>query len=205
LACQKKLLKEISAATIDRLLASCKATPRGLSGTKPGTLLRQQIPIAGEVWDERRPGFLEVDSVARCGGSLAGDFVWSLTYTCLGSSWTEGRAVWNKGYQGVLEQTQDVEARLPFALRGVDFDNGGEWLNWHLVRHWQDRLEPVKLTRSCPYHKDDNAHVEQKNWMWPRQSLGYGRLEDPVSVPLINILYRDTWRPLTTSFCPRPG
>jgi hypothetical protein len=202
LACQKKLLTQISPATIDRLLADRKAAPRGLCGTRPGTLLRQQIPIAGEVWDTRRPGFLEVDSVAHCGGSLAGDFIWSLTYTCLGSSWTEGRAVWNKGYQGVLEQTQDVEARLPFVLRGVDFDNGGEWLNWHLVHYWQERLAPVKLTRSRPYHKDDNAHVEQKNWMWPRQLLGYGRLDNPQSVRLINDLYREVWGPLHNFFLP---
>lgn len=202
LPCQKKLLQEISPATIDRMLAGRKAAPHGLSGTRPGTLLRQQIPIAGEVWDERRPGFLEVDSVAHCGGSLAGDFIWSLTYTCLGSSWTEGRAVWNKGYAGVLEQTKDVEARLPFALRGVDFDNGGEWLNWHLVRHWQDRLAPVSLTRSRPYHKDDNAHVEQKNWMWPRQLLGYQRLENAASLPRINALYKEVWGPLHNFFLP---
>jgi hypothetical protein len=202
LPCQKKLLGQISPATADRLLAGCKAAPRGLSGTKPGTLLRQQIPIAGEVWDERRAGFLEVDSVAHCGGSLAGDFVWSLTYTCLGCSWTEGRAVWNKGSAGVLEQTRDVERHLPFALRGVDFDNGGEWLNWHLVRYWQERLEPVRLTRSRPYHKDDNAHVEQKNWMWPRQLLGYQRLENPGNVPLINALYKEVWGPLHNFFLP---
>lgn len=202
LPCQKKLLGEISAATIDRLLVDCKAAPRGLSGTKPGTLLRQQIPLAGEQWDQRQPGFLEIDSVAHCGGSLAGDFVWSLTYTCLGCGWTEGRAVWNKGSAGVLTQTKDVEQSLPFALRGVDFDNGSEWLNWQLVRYWQERLKPVKMTRSRPYHKDDNAHVEQKNWMWPRQLLGYQRLEDPASVPLINALYKEVWGPMHNFFLP---
>jgi hypothetical protein len=84
----------------------------------------------------------------------------------------------------------------------VDFDNGGEWLNWHLVRYWQERLQPVKLTRSRPYHKDDNAHVEQKNWMWPRQLLGYQRLDNPDTVPRINDLYRDVWRPLHNFFLP---
>lgn len=203
LPCQRKLLKQISAATIDRLLAERKArSPRGLCGTRPGTLLRQQIPIAGEVWDQKRPGFLEVDSVAHCGGSLAGDFIWSLTYTCLGTGWTEGRAVWNKGYQGVLAQTQDVEARLPFALRGMDFDNGGEWLNWQLVRFLQERDTPVQVTRSRPYHKDDNAHVEQKNWMWSRQLLGYSRLQNPDTVTPINDLYREAWGPLHNFFLP---
>lgn len=199
---QKKLLHQISPATIDRLLAEEKAAPRGLCGTRPGTLLRKQIAITGESWDQRRCGFLEVDSVAHCGSSLAGDFIWSLTYTCLGSSWTEGRAVWNKGAAGVLAQTVDVEAQLPFALRGVDFDNGSEWLNWTLVRHWQERLEPVRLTRSRPYHKDDNAHVEQKNWMWPRQLLGYSRLEDARAVPRINALYKEVWGPLHNFFLP---
>jgi hypothetical protein len=202
LPCQQKLLQEISPATIDRLWVDCKAAPHGLCATRPGTLLREQIPIAGEVWDEKRPGFLEVDSVAHCGGSLAGDFIWSLTYTCLGSSWTEGRAVWNKGFQGVLIQTQDVEARLPFALRGMDFDNGGEWLNWQLVRFLQERKTPVQVTRSRPYHKDDNAHVEQKNWMWPRQLLGYQRLENPDTLTPINELYRDVWGPLHNFFLP---
>lgn len=199
---QKKLLREISPATLDRMLACEKAAPHGLCGTRPGTLLRQQIPIAGEVWDQRRPGFLEIDSVAHCGSSLAGNFVWSLTYTCLGTTWTEGRAVWNKGATGILAQTQDVEAHLPFAVRGADFDNGSEWLNWTLIRHWQERPQPVSLTRSRPYHSDDNAHVEQKNWMWPRQLLGYQRLEAEEHVPLINALYTKVWGPLHNFFLP---
>ena len=199
---QRKLLEQVSAATIDRLLSPRKTQAHGLCATRPGSLLREQIPIAGEVWDQTRPGFLEVDSVAHCGGSLAGNFIWSLTYTCLGTGWTAGRAVWNKGFQGVLTQTQAVEAELPFPLRGVDFDNGGEWLNWHLVRYLQERDQPVRLTRSRPYHKDDNAHVEQKNWMWSRQLLGYQRLENPASVQPICELYRDAWGPLHNFFLP---
>ena len=101
---QKKLLGAISAATLDRLLAQCKARARGgKSGTRPGSLLRHQVPIQGEVWDERRLGFLEADSVAHCGSSLAGNFIWSLTYTDLASTWTEGRAVWNKGAHGMAQ------------------------------------------------------------------------------------------------------
>ena len=163
---QRRLLKEVSAATLDRLLAECRSRhPHGLSGTRPGTLLRRQIPIPGEVWDEERPGFLEADSVAHCGSSLAGSFIWSLTYTDIATTWTEGRAVGNKGWEGVLEQTRQVEGALPFPLLGFDFDNGGEWLNWHLIHYLQHRSQPVRVTRSRPYHKDDNAHVEQKNWM----------------------------------------
>jgi hypothetical protein len=200
---QRKLLGTISSASVDRLLAKSKAqNARGLSGTRPGSLLRQQIPIQGEVWDQKRPGFLETDSVAHCGGSLAGSFVWSLTYTDMASTWTEGRAVFNKGSKGVLDQTRHVEESLPFTLLGMDFDNGSEWLNWHLIRYLQERSQPVRVTRSRPYHSDDNAHVEQKNWMWPRQLLGYGRLEEPAVVPLINKLFIEVWGPLHNFFLP---
>ena len=203
LPCQKKLLEAVSPATLDRMLAGRKAQKRhGLSATRPGTLLRRQVPIQGEVWDERRVGFLEADSVAHCGESLAGSFVNSLTYTDLACTWTEGRAVWNKGSEGVLTQTRDVEAKLPFAILGFDFDNGGEWLNWSLIRYLQVRPKPVRVTRSRPYHSDDNAHVEQKNWMWPRQLLGYGRLEDPQLVGPINALYTEVWGPLHNFFLP---
>lgn len=200
---QKKLLDSISAATLDRLLADCKARAhRGKNGTRPGSLLRHQVPIQGEVWDERRVGFLEADSVAHCGSSLAGDFIWSLTYTDLACTWTEGRAVWNKGAHGVLEQTKNVEETLPFAILGFDFDNGSEWLNWTLIKYLQERAKPVRVTRSRPYHKDDNAHVEQKNWMWPRQLLGYGRLEDQSLLLPINALYSEAWGPLHNFFLP---
>jgi hypothetical protein len=141
LACQRRLADEVSAATLDRLLASVRAQSilRGLCGAKPGSLLREQIPIQGEVWDEKRPGFLVADSVAHCGSSLADNFIWSLTYTDIASSWTCGRAIWNRGATGVLEQTRQVQEQLPFTLLGLDFANGGEWLNWHLIRYLQER------------------------------------------------------------------
>ncbi len=200
---QRKLIGEVSAATLDRLLADKKAGRcQGLGGTKPGTLLRHHVPIQGEVWNEQRIGFMEADSVAHCGSSLAGNFIWSLTYTDLASTWTEGRAVWNKGSGGVLDQTRDVESELPFAILGFDFDNGNEWLNWALIRSLQVRTKPIQLSRSRPYHKDDNAHVEQKNWMWPRQLLGYGRLERAEVVKPINSLYKEVWGPLHNFFLP---
>lgn len=203
LPAQRKLLAEVSAATLDRLLADQKARcGKGLNGTKPGTLLRQHVPIQGEVWNEQRIGFMEADSVAHCGTSLAGNFIWSLTYTDLACAWTEGRAVWNKGSTGVLDQTRDVERELPFSILGFDFDNGSEWLNWTLIRYLQVRAKPIQLSRSRPYHKDDNAHVEQKNWMWPRQLLGYGRLEDANMVQPINALYKEAWGPLHNFFLP---
>jgi hypothetical protein len=164
--------------------------------------LRSEIPIRTGTWDLSRPGYLEADSVAHCGGSLAGEFIWSLTYTDILSGWTEGGAVWNKGAAGVLAATREVEERLPFALLGFDSDNGGEFLNHHLWSYMRERQDAVEFTRSRPYHSDDNAHVEQKNWTWARQLLGYGRLEDPALVALISALYREVWAPWQNFFLP---
>jgi len=201
-AVRKKLL-QISAASIDRLLKKERARYRGkgLCGTRPGGLLKHQIPIRTDNDDVDRPGFLEADTVAHCGNSLAGDFIWSLTFTDIFCQWTENRATWNKGAEGVLGQVKDVEANLPFELLGFDVDNGSEFLCFHLWRYLLDRPRPVPLTRSRPYRKNDQAHVEQKNWTHVRQLLGYQRLEQPELVPLINELYR-TWGLLHNFFCP---
>jgi hypothetical protein len=201
---QRRLVKQVSAATLDRLLASARAqhSGRGRCGTKPGSLLRSEIPIRTGSWDLSQPGYLEADSVAHCGGSLAGSFIWSLTYTDILSGWTEGGAVWNKGATGVLAATREVEERLPFELLGFDSDNGGEFLNHHLWTYMRERKTAVEFTRSRPYHSDDNAHVEQKNWTWARQLLGYGRLEDPGLVEPISALYREVWAPWQNFFLP---
>ena len=200
----RQLVGRVSAATLDRMLAGARAehVGRGRCGTKPGSLLRSEIPIRTGTWDLSRPGYLEADSVAHCGGSLAGDFIWSVTYSDIFSGWTEGGAVWNKGATGVLAATREVEERLPFGLLGFDTDNGGEFLNHHLWAYMRDRKEAVEFTRSRPYHSDDNAHVEQKNWTWARQLLGYGRLEDPGLVGLISALYREVWAPWQNFFLP---
>jgi hypothetical protein len=199
---QKKLL-QMSPATMDRLLKKERARypGKGLCGTRPGGLLKNQIPIRTDNDDADRPGYLEADTVAHCGNSLAGDFVWSVTFTDIYSQWTENRAVWNKGAQGVLEQLKNVEAGLAFELLGFDVDNGSEFLCYHLWRYLLDRPQPVPLTRSRPYRKNDQAHVEQKNWTHVRQLLGYQRLEEPQLVPLVNELYRD-WGQLHNFFCP---
>ncbi len=200
---QRSLIRQVSPATLDRLLAPARAEHwRGRSGTKPGSLLRSEIPIRTGTWDLSRPGYLEADSVAHCGTSLAGSFIWSLTYTDILSGWTEGGAVWNRGATGVLTATREVEARLPFALLGFDSDNGGEFLNHHLWAYMRERKVAVEFTRSRPYHSDDNAHVEQKNWTWARQLLGYGRLEDPALVAPISALYREVWAPWQNFFLP---
>lgn len=193
----------ISAAQIDRLLAQRKVRGgKGRSGTKPGGLLKTQIPIRTDNWDIDRPGYLEADTVAHCGGSLEGSFVWSVTYTDIASGWTANRAVWNKGAEGIVAATRDVEAALPFEILGFDCDNGSEFLNWHLVRYFQDRTKRVGFTRSRPYHKDDNGHVEEKNWTRVRQLLGYERFENPAVLEQLNALYRQVWEPLHNFFLP---
>ena len=199
----RRRLLQISPATMDRLLKKVRARypGKGLCGTRPGTLLKHQIPIRTDNRDIDRPGFLEADTVAHGGASMAGDFIWSLTFTDIYSQWTENRAVWNKGAKDVLEQVQDLEQRLPFALLGFDVDNGSEFLTFHLWRYLFNRSRPVPLTRSRPYRKNDQAHVEQKNWTHVRQLLGYERLEAPELLPHINELYR-TWGLLHNFFCP---
>lgn len=201
---QRKLVRQVSPASLDRLLAPDRAQSpgRGRCGTKPGGLLKSEIPIRTGTWDLSRPGYLEADSVAHCGTSLAGDFIWSVTYTDIFSGWTEGGAVWNKGAAGVLAATREVEERLPFELLGFDTDNGGEFLNHHLWAYFRERKKRVEFTRSRPYHSDDNAHVEQKNWTWARQLLGYERLENPELVAPISALYREVWAPWQNFFLP---
>ena len=199
-----KALLGISPAAIDRLLAPTRIQykKRGRSTTKPGTLLRKQIPIQTNQWDESKPGFLEADTVAHCGESLAGMFAYTIDTVDIATEWTEQRAVWGKGETGVLEQIKDIEKSLPFPLLGFDSDNGSEFLNYHLFRHFSQRNQPVRFTRSRAYHKDDNAHIEQKNWTHVRQWLGYERLDQPQIVPLLNNLYRREWRLFHNFFCP---
>jgi len=200
----RRLIRQISPASLDRLLVPARAEypGRGRCGTQPGSLLKTEIPIRTSNWDLTQPGYLEADTVAHCGGTLAGEFIWSITYTDIFSGWTEGRAVWNKGAAGVVSATSDVEKGLPFALLGFDCDNGSEFLNHHLWGYLAQRQPPVAFTRSRPYKKNDNAYVEQKNWTWPRQLLGYSRLEDSAQVAVISALYKEVWGPLQNFFLP---
>lgn len=197
-------LYSISPATIDRLLKPLrlKYPRKGIGGTKPGRLLKNQIPIKTEHWDVTQPGYLEADTVAHCGNSLAGDFVWSLTLTDIKSTWTENRATWNKGAHGVCAQIEDVEKNLPFQIVGFDCDNGSEFLNYHLMRYFVERDKAVQFTRSRPYRKNDNAHVEQKNWTHVRHLFGYDRFDKPCLVELMNDLYKNEWSLYQNHFCP---
>lgn len=200
----KNQLLSISAATIDRILKPLrlKYPRKGLCGTKPGTILKHQIPIKTHNWDITKPGFLEADTVAHCGDSLAGNFVWSLTLTDIYSGWTEIRATWNKGSVGVLEQIKHIEANLPFDMLGFDCDNGSEFLNYHLLNYFTSHPRKIGFTRSRPYKKNDNAFVEQKNWTHVRQLFSYHRLENPQFIGLMNDLYSNEWSLLQNYFCP---
>jgi hypothetical protein len=197
-------LERISAATIGRLLKPVRIQykKRGRATTKPGTLLRKQIPLKTNQWDETRPGFLEADTVAHGGDSMAGMFAFTVDGVDIATGWTEQRAVWGKGEAGVLDQIHHIEKSLPFPLLGFDCDNGGDFLNYHLLRHFTERKKPVQFTRSRAYHKDDNAHIEQKNWTHVRQWLGYERLDNPKVVPLLNNLYIEEWRLFHNFFLP---
>ncbi len=193
-------LLEASGRTLDRLLEPLRVQGAGRCLTRPGTLLRQQIPIRGSVWEEGTAGWLEVDTVALCGGSVAGEFVWMVDGVDYATTWVEVRAMWGRGQVSTLAALRDMEASLPFALLGLDSDNGGEFLNHHVLRWLQKRPKPVFMTRSRPYKKDDNAHVEQKNWTHVRQCFGYERHDNPEVVALINTLIQKAYGPLRNFF-----
>ena len=200
---RQKLLA-ISPAQIDRLLRPVRVRHprRGLATTKPGSLLRHRIPTRGGPPNTSTPGHVEADTVAHCGDTTAGDFVYSLTFTDLFSGWTENRAVWNKGTQGILDQLKDLEARAPFALKSFHADNGSEFLNWALYEHLSGRPRKVAFTRSRAYRKNDNAHCEQKNYTFVRQLFGHQRLEHPELVALMNELYGQEWSQYQNHFRP---
>jgi len=189
-----------SGRTLDRLLEPLRAQGTGRSLTRPGTLLRHQIPIRGTLWEEGKAGWLEVDTVALCGGSVAGEFVWMVDGVDYATTWVELRAMWGRGQVGTLAALKDMEASLPFSLLGLDSDNGGEFLNHHVLQWLQKRPQPVFMTRSRPYKKDDNAHVEQKNWTHVRQCFGYERHDNPDLVGPMNALVTGAYGQLLNYF-----
>jgi hypothetical protein len=199
-----KLALAVSASTIDRILKPLrlKHKKKGLATTKPGTLLRKQIPIKTDQWDETRPGFLETDLVAHCGTAIEGQYAHTVDTVDIATGWNEQRAVWGKGEAGVMEQITDIENSLPFPILGFDSDNGSEFLNHQLMRHFLNRKFPIQFTRSRAYRKNDNAHVEQKNYTQVRQWLGYERFDNPLIVRALNDLYKSEWRFFHNFFIP---
>ena len=189
-ASTRQKLQAISAASIDRLLAADRKrlNVRGRSGTKPGTLLKHQIPLRTFAeWDQSQPGFVEIDLVGHDGGMAHGDYCQTLDATDVASGWTETQAVLNKAQVWVFEALQAIRARLPFPLQGIDSDNGSEFINHELLRYTQQ--ERLTFTRGRAYKKNDGCYVEQKNYSVVRRAVGYARYEGPAHLRLLNELY----------------
>ncbi|MGC2165324.1 MAG: transposase family protein [Gallionella sp.] len=188
-ATRKKPL-QISASSIDRLLAAerRKWVPRGRSGTKPGTLLKHQIPIRTFAdWNEKQAGFVEIDLVGHDGGDASGAYCQTLDVTDVASTWTETEAVINKAQIWVFDALKSIRAHLPFLLLGIDSDNGSEFINNHLLRYCLQ--EKITFTRGRAGKKNDGCFVEQKNYSVVRRAVGYARYDSPAQLRLLNELY----------------
>jgi len=185
---KEKVLK-IKSATIDRRLEKFRTFrhKKTFSTTKPGSLLKKNIPIKTSSWDETRLGYGELDTVAHCGNSAAGEFIFTLTYTDIASQWTISEAVMSKGQMGIKLALENIAKRLPFTLKGIDPDNGSEFINWQLYRHCL--AHNIEFTRGRPYAKNDNAHIEQKNYTHVRKLMGYGRMDKEWQLNKMNDLY----------------
>jgi hypothetical protein len=205
---EERLLLGIGSATIDRMLKPKKLRlKRRIYGTtKPGSLLKHQIPIRTDFWDVTCPGYTEVDLVSHSGACSLGDFGHTLDMTDVMSGWVERRCVLGKSEIVVQRAIDDIRWELPFDLLGIDSDNGSEFINAHLHRYCQGdpliKRAAVQFTRSRPYKKDDNAHVEQKNWTHVRKLLGYGRFDMQEAIDAINDLYRNELRWFQNLFQP---
>ncbi len=198
----ERQLKAISPRQIDRRLRLRKRVlRRRLYGrTKPGTLLKHHIPIKTDHWDVTVPGFTEIDLVSHSGECAEGEFAHSFNLTDIHTTWTETYAVLGKGESGILAGLAEMRQALPFPLRGIDSDNGSEFLNHHLVRYC--RTGQIQFTRGRPYKKDDNAHIEQKNWTHVRKLMGWDRYDSSAVVGLMNDLYRHELRRMMNLFQP---
>ncbi|GLP78882.1 DDE-type integrase/transposase/recombinase [Mycobacterium antarcticum] len=185
------LLVSMSAATIDRRLAPerRKHQLKGRATTKPGSLLKSQIPVRTWAdWDDGRPGFVEIDLVCHDGGSLTGPHAFTLTVTDIATGWTENRSVPSKSAKCVLAAVNDIAAKMPFPILGVDSDNGSEFINVHLLAWCEQRQ--ITFTRSRPSNKNDGCHVEQKNWAVVRQVVGYHRYDTASELLLLNEIWQ---------------
>ena len=188
----KNKLLQMSRATIDRRLqrARSKLPLRGRTTTKPGSLLKSAIPIRTFAdWDDARPGFLEIDLVAHCGETTAGEYLHTLSAVDIDTRWYEPVALPNRSQKATFEGIRTLRHRLPFPLLGLDSDGGGEFINYHLYHYCQE--EHITFTRSRPFKKNDQAYVEQKNWTPVRQTIGYERYDSHQALALLQSIYQD--------------
>lgn len=196
-------LATISAKTLDRRLdreRRIRRLKRNRGTTRHGSLLKSSIPIRITDWDTSQVGFMEIDTVAHNGGDPSGGFIYSLDAVEIFSGWSEQVAVLGKGEQGIIKAINKIKGEVPFNLKGLDSDSGGEFINWHLVGYCEQNK--LFFTRSRPNRKNDNAYVEQKNNTHVRQWLGYGRYDNPKQLKLINDLYRNELRLFNNFFRP---
>lgn len=198
----KMKLLEISLGTVKKIVTNTKrrSTIRIKGTTRPGSLLKNQIAIRYGEWKDTDPGWCETDTVAHCGDSVAGDFIYSLDVIDLYSGWSEQGAIWGKGEMATKNEMDRIRKRLPFRLLGLNPDNGSEFINWQLFRYCQKNN--ISLTRTRAYHKNDNPHIEQKNWTAIRQLIGYSRLNKKIQLRLLNDLYANEWRLYLNFFQP---
>jgi hypothetical protein len=200
-ATERQLLR-ISSRQIDRRLQSKKSELRHriYGRTKPGTLLKHQVPIKTDHWDVSTPGFTEIDLVSHSSDCVEAESVYSLNVTDIHTAWTVTRAVLGKGQHGVVSALEEMRMSLPFKLRGIDSDNGSEFLNAHLIRY--TRTKGIQFTRGRPYKKDDNAHIEQKNWTHVRKVFGWDCYQGASVARLMNDLYRNELSMMMNLFQP---
>ncbi len=183
-------LRSMSAATIDRYLGPHKASyyPLAVSGTRPGRILRSSIPVRTSMDEQvQLPGFFELDTVAHCGHTLAGEFLWTLSATDVRLGWTLLRTIRNKAFVHVHGALEWITANTPIPLCAMDFDNGSEFMNWGVI-DWCDQHD-IPVTRSRPYKHNDNAHVEQRNGDWVRKHAFRYRYETDAEMALLNELW----------------
>lgn len=198
----ERQLLSITPATIDRRLKSRKLKlKKNIYGrTKPGTLLKHHIPIKTDSWDINTPGYTEVDMVSHSGNSADGHFIYSLNMTDIHTTWVESRAVMGRAQEGVIKAIEEMRISLPFTLKAIDSDNGSEFINDQLYRYCKS--QQIQFTRGRPYKKNDNAHVEQKNWTHVRRLLGYVRYDSEPALNVINDLYQNEFRLFCNLFQP---
>ena len=198
----RQKLEKMSPSTIDRLLRQYRCK-KGISSTRSAkNLIKNKIPIELLRGKIKSPGFVEADTVAHCGKALLGRFIYSTTVTDLFSGWTENRATWGKDAIEIKKIIKDIEISLPFKIETFASDNGSEFLNEILTQYFWKREKAVKIVRGRPYRKNDNAHVEQKNWTHVRQLFGYGRIDNPLAVSFMNEIYELYWNPFNNFFIP---
>jgi len=195
-------VRVMSRSTLDRMVARVRERNaiKGISTTRPGTLLKSEIPLRVGVWEETDPGFSEIDLVAHCGDNAAGMFISTLNTTDIATGWFEAEPCMGKAQERILDGMEEIEKRMPYKLLGIDSDNGSEFINQRLYEYCKKKN--IIFTRSRPYKKNDNAHIEQKNYTTVRQVLGYQRFDTDTVFDLMLELYREPLRLYINFFQP---